>query len=83
MRPINIIPYYLIRFYQYCISPWLPKSCRFQPTCSQYALEAYQQFGFLQASWLVLKRLLKCHPFHSGGCDPVPRKIRTLSKTDV
>jgi putative membrane protein insertion efficiency factor len=62
----------LIRFYQVCISPLHPACCRFIPTCSQYALEAVTKYGFLKGSYLAVKRILKCHPFHKGGYDPVP-----------
>jgi putative membrane protein insertion efficiency factor len=61
----------LIRFYQVCISPLFPPRCRFYPTCSQYALEAVEKYGFLKGSYLAAKRILKCHPFHEGGYDPV------------
>ena len=61
----------LIRFYQICISPMFPPRCRFYPTCSQYALEAVQKKGAIKGSWMALKRILKCHPFHPGGYDPV------------
>jgi uncharacterized protein len=64
----------IIRFYQVAISPIKPPSCRFYPTCSHYGLEAVQRFGALKGSWLTLKRILKCHPFHPGGMDPVPEK---------
>lgn len=61
----------LIRFYQIFISPMFPPRCRFYPTCSQYALEAVQKKGVIKGSWMALKRILKCHPFHPGGYDPV------------
>ena len=61
----------LIRFYQICISPMFPPRCRFYPTCSQYALEAVHKKGAVKGSWMALKRILKCHPFHPGGYDPV------------
>lgn len=61
----------LIRFYQIFISPMFPPRCRFYPTCSQYALEAVREKGAVKGSWLALKRILKCHPFHPGGYDPV------------
>ncbi|MEC1521588.1 membrane protein insertion efficiency factor YidD [Neobacillus niacini] len=64
----------VIRFYQMVISPIKPPSCRFYPTCSHYGLEAVQRFGALKGGWLTLKRILKCHPFHPGGIDPVPEK---------
>jgi uncharacterized protein len=62
----------LVRGYQRFLSPALPPSCRFYPSCSQYALEAVQKHGALRGSWLALRRLLRCHPFHPGGVDPVP-----------
>ncbi len=61
----------LIRFYQLFISPLFPPTCRFYPTCSQYAIEAIQKKGALRGGWLAVKRIAKCHPFHSGGYDPV------------
>lgn len=64
----------IIRFYQICISPLKPPSCRFYPTCSHYGLEAIKRFGALRGGWLAVKRILKCHPFHPGGFDPVPEK---------
>lgn len=65
----------LIRFYQAAISPMLAPRCRFYPSCSQYAAEAVGQHGALRGSWLGVCRLLKCHPFHAGGYDPVPATI--------
>ena len=62
----------LIDFYQKGISPNQPPRCRFTPTCSQYAKECYQKFGFLKASYLTTKRLLRCNPLFKGGYDPVP-----------
>lgn len=62
----------LIRAYQKYISPMKGKaSCRFYPTCSRYAIEALSKYGVLKGSWLSLKRIAKCHPFHPGGYDPV------------
>lgn len=63
-----------IQFYRKCISPFTPPSCRFYPTCSSYGLEAIQKHGAIAGGWLTLKRILKCHPFHPGGFDPVPEK---------
>ena len=62
----------LIRGYQVAISPWLGRNCRFYPTCSQYTLEAIERHGALKGLWLGLRRVLRCHPFHPGGHDPVP-----------
>ena len=62
----------LIRGYQLVISPALPPSCRFTPSCSQYALEAVTRHGALKGTWLAARRLVRCHPFHPGGFDPVP-----------
>lgn len=62
----------LIQFYRRCISPYTPASCRFTPTCSQYALEAFRKYGPLKGFWLSLKRILRCHPFGGSGYDPVP-----------
>jgi putative membrane protein insertion efficiency factor len=62
----------LIRGYQIMVSPLLPPSCRFTPSCSQYALEAIARYGAFRGSWLAARRLARCHPFHPGGFDPVP-----------
>lgn len=62
----------LIGFYRKYISPVKPRCCRFTPTCSQYAYEAVLKYGFFKGMYLSLKRILKCHPFHKGGYDPVP-----------
>ena len=65
----------LIRFYQWFVSPWLLKSCRFYPTCSDYALEAVEQYGVWKGLWKAVLRLLRCHPWADGGFDPVlPKK---------
>ena len=63
---------FLIRFYRRRISPLRPPCCRYIPTCSEYALQAIEKYGALKGSWLALRRLLRCHPFHEGGYDPVP-----------
>jgi len=65
----------LIKFYKYFISPLLGERCRFYPSCSSYALEALQSHGALSGLFLTLKRIIRCHPFHPGGFDPVPEKI--------
>lgn len=61
----------LLRFYKASISPLLPPACRFVPTCSEYTLEAVERYGALRGGWMGARRLLKCHPFHPGGYDPV------------
>lgn len=64
--------WYLIRGYQVTIGLALPPSCRFYPSCSTYALQALAKYGLLRGSWLAARRLMRCHPFHPGGVDPVP-----------
>ena len=63
---------WMIRFYRRNISPLRAPCCRFIPTCSEYAMEAVEKYGALKGGWLALRRLLRCHPFHKGGYDPVP-----------
>ena len=61
----------LIKVYRYAISPILPPSCRFHPSCSEYAIEALGKYGFIKGSWLAIKRVARCHPLSAGGHDPV------------
>jgi uncharacterized protein len=63
---------YLVKGYQVSLSPLLPPSCRYYPSCSAYAVEALERHGALRGSWLALRRILRCHPFRPGGFDPVP-----------
>jgi putative membrane protein insertion efficiency factor len=63
---------WLVRGYQLFISPFVPPSCRFHPTCSHYAIEALQKHGAVKGFWLALRRIARCHPWHPGGHDPVP-----------
>lgn len=72
MTPLKRLFLLLIRGYQILISPLLPSSCRFQPTCSQYGYEAIETHGALRGGWMAVKRVLRCNPFFSGGYDPVP-----------
>ncbi|MDO4807304.1 MAG: membrane protein insertion efficiency factor YidD [Coriobacteriales bacterium] len=62
----------MVRGYQRYVSPILPDSCIYSPTCSEYMLEAIQKYGAARGSWLGIRRILRCHPFHRGGYDPVP-----------
>ncbi|RJQ53203.1 MAG: membrane protein insertion efficiency factor YidD [Actinobacteria bacterium] len=62
----------MIRTYRAALSPILPPSCRYQPTCSQYALDAIGKYGAGKGSYLAIRRILRCHPFRPGGYDPVP-----------
>lgn len=64
----------LVRGYQIVLSPFLGGNCRFYPSCSHYGLEAIEVHGALKGSWLAVKRIGRCHPFHDGGIDPVPAR---------
>jgi putative membrane protein insertion efficiency factor len=72
-----------IRLYRIIISPLLPMSCRFSPTCSEYSMEAIKKYGALTGLYLTVKRLLRCHPFHPGGYDPVRKSERSESSNGV
>jgi putative membrane protein insertion efficiency factor len=63
---------FLIRLYQLTLSPLLGTRCRFHPTCSAYTYEAVEKYGFFKGTYLGVRRLFRCHPFHAGGIDPVP-----------
>lgn len=71
MRTILIT---VIKAYRYLLSPFLGNNCRFHPSCSEYAETAIRRFGPLRGSWLGLRRIARCHPWHEGGIDPVPEK---------
>ena len=62
----------LIQVYRLALSPLLPPSCRYAPTCSEYCYDAIAEYGLLRGGWLGFKRIARCHPFHPGGVDPVP-----------
>ncbi|MBI1306504.1 MAG: membrane protein insertion efficiency factor YidD [Bacteroidetes bacterium] len=72
LKFISGIFIFIIRIYQKVISPFLPNSCRYTPTCSHYAVEALQKHGPFKGFWLALKRILRCHPWGGHGYDPVP-----------
>ena len=72
MQSLLILP---IRCYRYCISPLLGVRCRYEPTCSVYAIEAIQEHGSVKGGWLAVKRICRCHPLYAGGYDPVPRRV--------
>ena len=65
----------IVRFYQYVVSPLLGPNCRYQPTCSAYALEAIERFGAMKGGWLAVRRIGRCHPFGGFGYDPVPKSV--------
>ena len=69
---MRAIAAFLITLYQGLLSPLFPPSCRFVPTCSQYAKEAILKFGIGRGTYMAARRILRCHPFHPGGYDPVP-----------
>lgn len=71
MKIIKALPISLIRLYQLTISPLFAPSCRFEPSCSNYAIEAYQKYGFFKATLVSLKRIIRCNPFGGSGYDPI------------
>lgn len=75
LKRIFIFP---VRIYQYTISPLLGSTCRHQPTCSQYTIEAIEEWGPLKGGWMGIKRISKCHPWGTHGYDPVPKKDQSV-----
>ena len=71
----------LVRLYRNTLGIVLPNSCRYQPTCSQYALDALTEHGAVRGTWLAVKRIARCHPFVAGGYDPVPKAPATERRT--
>lgn len=69
----------IIRFYRYCISLFLGHCCRFEPSCSNYAMEAIHLHGCIKGCWLAMRRLLRCHPWHPGGIDTVPTQQKSTT----
>jgi putative membrane protein insertion efficiency factor len=72
---VRALTLWLIRSYQWCISPFLGSACRFYPSCSEYTYQAVARFGVLRGSWMGLQRILRCNPFVEGGYDPVPPAV--------
>ena len=81
-KTVNQVPILLIKFYRLSLSPLLGPSCRFYPTCSSYALEAFRTHNFFYAMWLTVWRLLRCNPFSKGGYDPVPLAGKKLNSKE-
>jgi hypothetical protein len=83
MSPAARVVVRVLTIYRTAISPALPPTCRYTPSCSAYALGAIERFGLARGSWLALRRLLRCHPFHAGGHDPVPPRVDPAAPAPV
>ena len=81
-KAIKFIVILSIKIYKSCISPLLPCACRFQPTCSQYMIEAIEEYGIIKGIYLGIKRIFRCHPWGGSGYDPVPRKKKHSKGAD-
>jgi putative membrane protein insertion efficiency factor len=81
--PAKVFVLHVLRAYKWAVSPMLPPSCRFVPTCSEYAMEAVERHGALRGSWMALGRLLRCHPLGRGGYDPVAGPEKTLRQAAI
>jgi hypothetical protein len=68
----------LVKAYKMFISPYLPKSCRFYPSCSTYSIESFKKYGFIKGLFLTIERIIRCNPFNPGGFDPVPENFRFI-----
>jgi len=73
----------LMRGYKWAISPMFPPSCRYVPTCSEYAMEAVERYGVLRGGWMSFARLMRCHPFAQGGFDPVVKRARGVKPAEI
>ena len=75
---LSVLAIKCLKGYQLVLSPWIGNQCRFTPSCSHYAIDAYTHFSFLKGSWLTIKRVVKCNPWHEGGIDEItpPKKIK-------
>ena len=83
LQPLKTCLIWGIQGYRYTISPLLPPTCRYTPTCSQYALEAVQRYGAGRGIWLAVNRIVRCHPWHAGGYDPVPQGLWQVGQTSL
>jgi uncharacterized protein len=83
MNVIQVLLLTFIQLYRRLISPLLPPTCRFQPTCSAYAMDAIREHGAISGGWLALKRIFRCHPWGGSGFDPVPSTCRCDRHPDV
>lgn len=79
IRGLALLP---VRIYQLAVSPWLPKNCRYLPTCSDYAISAVEHHGIGRGSWLALRRICRCHPWGGHGFDPVPGTVKEMPDSD-